>query len=90
MPLVELRSLNDLVTDSHHLAHARSAAKSIDNHGGRRPTKKRPHEDPEVEGTKRFQRGEDLVVVEVVAIVVAEVGFLRTLAELILIPLEEL
>jgi hypothetical protein len=90
MPLVELQNLNDLVTDSHHLGHARSATKPIDNHGGRRPTKKRSLEDPEVEGTKRLQRGEDLVVVEVVAIVVAEVGFLRRLAELILTPLEEL
>jgi hypothetical protein len=59
MPLVELQNvLNYLVTDLPHLGRARSALTAFDSHGSGQPTKKRPLEEPQVEGTKSFQRCE--------------------------------
>jgi hypothetical protein len=46
------------VTNSPNLGRARSAPTPYDNLGGSRPSKKRPREELEVEGTKCFQRDE--------------------------------
>jgi hypothetical protein len=47
MPLVDLQNfLNDLVTDSPHVARARSAPTPSDNHGGNRLSKKGLIESP--------------------------------------------
>jgi hypothetical protein len=59
LPFVELQhSLDDLVTNSPHLGRVRPAATQSTTHGGGQLTRKRPNDDPLVEASKRWQRGE--------------------------------
>jgi hypothetical protein len=60
LPLVEVQNLlNDLVTNSPHSCRVRPTQAPSNNHGGR-PTKKRPNDDPMVDASKRWLRGEGL------------------------------
>jgi hypothetical protein len=57
MPLVELQKLlNDLVTDSPHMARAKNTSPQVTTKS--QLIKKRPFDNPDAEGSKRHQRGE--------------------------------
>jgi hypothetical protein len=59
MPLVELQHfLNDLVHYLPHLGHASNALTQANNPRGYRLTEKRPIDNPNVEGSKRYRRGD--------------------------------
>jgi hypothetical protein len=80
--------LNDIVTDSPHLGRAKSRDGLSTTLGARQLTKKRPN-DPLVDASKIWKRGEgagleEVVVAEVNVEAVAEL--FQTLAELIMAP----
>jgi hypothetical protein len=77
--------LNDLVTDSFHLGRVRSAPTPTDNHGGSRVDLLRSalFKTLRSRAPSAFNAAKDMVVVEVLAIMVEEVGFLQAIAELI-------
>jgi hypothetical protein len=70
MPLVELQNfLNNFATDSHNLGRARTTPTPSRNLEGNRPTKKRPLNNHDIEGSNDFSAVKDLVVDVAVAIV---------------------